>query len=55
MVVSCVGVAAGMVSTCEREIGPIDAIVNCAGAARRRPSDQFEPQAYRLAMEAKYL
>lgn len=49
------GAAAGVVSSCEREMGPIDALVNCAGAARRRPPDELDPAAYRLAMEAKYL
>jgi NAD(P)-dependent dehydrogenase (short-subunit alcohol dehydrogenase family) len=49
------GAAAGVVGTCEREVGPIDVLVNCAGAARRRPPDELDPAAYRLAMEAKYL
>lgn len=49
------GAAAGVVATCEREVGPIDVLVNCAGAARRRPPDELDPAAYRLAMEAKYL
>jgi NAD(P)-dependent dehydrogenase (short-subunit alcohol dehydrogenase family) len=49
------GAAAGVMDACEREIGPIDVLVNCAGAARRRPPDELDPAAYRLAMEAKYL
>jgi NAD(P)-dependent dehydrogenase (short-subunit alcohol dehydrogenase family) len=49
------GAAAGVVAACEREVGPIDVLVNCAGAARRRPPDELDPSAYRLAMEAKYL
>jgi NAD(P)-dependent dehydrogenase (short-subunit alcohol dehydrogenase family) len=47
--------AAGVVAACEAQVGPIEVLVNCAGAARRRPPDELDPAAYRLAMEAKYL
>lgn len=43
------------VEACEARLGPIDVLVNCAGAARRRPADELDPAAYRMAMEAKYL
>ena len=43
------------VEACEAHLGPIDVLVNCAGAARRRPPDELDPAAYRMAMEAKYL
>ena len=49
------GAAAGVVAASESQVGPIDVLVNCAGAARRRPPDELDPGAYRLAMEAKYL
>ena len=47
--------AARVVVDCEAQVGPIDVLVNCAGAARRRPPDELDPGAYRMAMEAKYL
>ena len=47
--------AARVVADCEARPGPIDVLVNCAGAARRRPPDELDPGAYRAAMEAKYL
>ena len=47
--------AARVVADCEAQVGPIDVLVNCAGAARRRPPDELDPGAYRMAMEAKYL
>lgn len=38
----------------ERELGPIDVLVNSAGAARRTPPDELSPAAYRAAMDAKF-
>ena len=37
-----------------RDIGPIDILVNSAGAAKRTPPDELSPAAYRAAMDAKY-
>jgi NAD(P)-dependent dehydrogenase (short-subunit alcohol dehydrogenase family) len=38
----------------ERELGSIDILVNCAGAARRTPPDELRPEHWRAAMDAKY-
>jgi NAD(P)-dependent dehydrogenase (short-subunit alcohol dehydrogenase family) len=46
--------AARVVDTVERELGPIDILVNSAGAARRTPPGDLTPQAWRAAMDAKY-
>lgn len=43
-----------MVDTAERELGPIDVLVNSAGAANRTPPDDLTPAAWRAAMDAKY-
>lgn len=43
-----------MVDRVERELGPIDILVNSAGAAQRTPPDDLTPQAWRAAMDAKY-
>jgi NAD(P)-dependent dehydrogenase (short-subunit alcohol dehydrogenase family) len=48
------GEAGRMVDTMERELGPIDILVNSAGAARRTPPDDLSPAAYRAAMDAKF-
>lgn len=42
------------VDTMERELGPVDVLVNSAGAARRTPPDDLSPAAYRAAMDAKF-
>src|ERR1700759_3634602 len=39
--------AANMVDAVEREIGPIDILVNSAGAAKRTPPDDLDPAAWR--------
>ncbi|HZY34502.1 MAG TPA: SDR family oxidoreductase [Rhodanobacter sp.] len=39
----------------EREHGPIDVLVNCAGAARRAPPDELDAAAVLAAIQAKYL
>jgi NAD(P)-dependent dehydrogenase (short-subunit alcohol dehydrogenase family) len=49
------GEVAGMVADrVERHLGPIDILVNSAGAARRTPPDDLNPQVWRAAMDAKY-
>jgi len=47
-------VAADMVEAVERRVGPVDVLVNSAGAARRTPAEDLTPEAWRTAMEAKY-
>jgi NAD(P)-dependent dehydrogenase (short-subunit alcohol dehydrogenase family) len=46
--------AIGMVERAEREFGPIDVLVNSAGAARRTDADDLTPAAWDAAMQAKY-
>ena len=43
-----------VVDAAERDLGPIDVLVNSAGAARRTPPDDLTPGAWRAAMDAKY-
>jgi NAD(P)-dependent dehydrogenase (short-subunit alcohol dehydrogenase family) len=45
---------ARMIDAMEREIGPIDILVNSAGAAKRTPPDELDPAAWRAAMDAKF-
>ncbi|AIF47796.1 SDR family NAD(P)-dependent oxidoreductase [Dyella japonica] len=48
-------VAAQMVAEyIENEFGPIDVLVNCAGAARRTPPAELHADAMHAAMQAKY-
>ena len=48
-------VATRMVMECiENDHGPIEVLVNCAGAARRRPVDELDAEAIQAAMQAKY-
>ena len=48
-------VAAQLVMECiENDHGPIDVLVNCAGAARRAPPDELDAAAMLAAMQAKY-
>lgn len=42
------------VDALEAELGPIDVLVNSAGAARRTPPDELTPAHFRAAMDAKY-
>jgi NAD(P)-dependent dehydrogenase (short-subunit alcohol dehydrogenase family) len=42
------------VETLERALGPVDILVNSAGAARRTPPDELSPATYRAAMDAKF-
>src|SRR5438034_367268 len=46
--------AAEMVEVVERRVGPVDVLVNSAGAARRVGAEDLSPEAWRAAMEAKY-
>jgi NAD(P)-dependent dehydrogenase (short-subunit alcohol dehydrogenase family) len=46
--------AARMVERVENELGPIDILVNCAGAARRVAPDELTPAAWREAFDAKF-
>ncbi|HQT60352.1 MAG TPA: SDR family oxidoreductase [Acidiphilium sp.] len=48
------GQAGDMVAAAEAELGPIDILVNSAGAARRTPPDELTPAHWRAAMDAKY-
>ena len=38
----------------EAALGPVDVLVNSAGAARRTPAPELTPQAWQDAMQAKY-
>jgi NAD(P)-dependent dehydrogenase (short-subunit alcohol dehydrogenase family) len=46
--------AAAMVERVEKEFGPIDILVNSAGAAKRTDADDLTPAAWRAGMDAKY-
>lgn len=46
--------AARMVEQVEAQQGAIDILVNCAGAAARRPFAELDPAAWRAAMDAKF-
>ena len=46
--------AAAIVERIEGEVGPIDVLVNSAGAAKRSPPDELTPAVWRAAMEAKF-
>lgn len=46
--------AAEMVREVEAKLGPIDVLVNSAGAARRAPPDELTPAKWRDAMDAKF-
>lgn len=46
--------AARMVAAVEAKLGPIDVLVNSAGAAQRTAPDELTPDAWRAAMDAKY-
>ena len=46
--------AAALVQTVERDLGPIDLLVNSAGAAKRTPPDELTPYTWQAAMQAKY-
>ncbi|NLS00581.1 SDR family oxidoreductase [Rhizobium sp. P38BS-XIX] len=46
--------ALAMVNKVEADIGPIDILVNSAGAAARTPADDLNPAIWRAAMDAKF-
>jgi len=46
--------AAAMVERVEKEFGPIDILVNSAGAAKRTDADDLTPAAWKAGMDAKY-
>lgn len=46
--------AARMVQEAEAALGPVDVLVNSAGAAQRTPPDELTPAHWHAAMEAKY-
>jgi NAD(P)-dependent dehydrogenase (short-subunit alcohol dehydrogenase family) len=46
--------AASVVTKAEQALGPLDILVNSAGAARRTPPDELNPAAWHAAMDAKY-
>lgn len=46
--------AAAMVERVEREFGPVDVLVNSAGAAKRTDAAELTPEAWHAGMEAKY-
>jgi NAD(P)-dependent dehydrogenase (short-subunit alcohol dehydrogenase family) len=46
--------AGAMVEKVEKEFGPIDVLVNSAGAAKRTDADDLTPAAWRAGMDAKY-
>ena len=46
--------ASAMVDHVEATLGPIDVLVNSAGAAKRSPPDELSPAAWRAAMDAKF-
>ncbi|HKB82883.1 MAG TPA: SDR family oxidoreductase [Burkholderiales bacterium] len=43
-----------MAREAEAELGPIDILVNSAGAAKRYPPDELNAQSWHAAMDAKY-
>jgi NAD(P)-dependent dehydrogenase (short-subunit alcohol dehydrogenase family) len=43
-----------MVREVEARLGPVDVLVNSAGAAKRSPPDELTPGFYRDAMDAKF-
>jgi NAD(P)-dependent dehydrogenase (short-subunit alcohol dehydrogenase family) len=46
--------AAAMVAQVETDFGPLDVLVNCAGAAQKTDAVNLTPEAWRAAMDAKY-
>ena len=43
-----------LVAETEANLGPVDALVNCAGAARRTPPEQLDAKSWHDAMDSKY-
>ncbi|MDD0811469.1 SDR family oxidoreductase [Curvibacter sp. RS43] len=48
------GAALAALDAAEAGLGPVDILVNSAGAARRTPPDELQPEAWHAAMQAKY-
>ena len=48
------GAARALVEEVETQHGPIDVLVNCAGAASRRPFAELDPGAWKAALDAKF-
>jgi len=48
------GQALAVVDKVEADVGPIDILVNSAGAAARTPADELTPAVWRAAVDAKY-
>ncbi len=46
--------ASAMIDAVENRLGPIDVLVNSAGAARRTPPDDLTPARWREAFDAKF-
>ncbi len=46
--------AGAVVEQAEQQFGPIDILVNCAGAAKRTPPDELTPQHWHEAMDSKF-
>jgi NAD(P)-dependent dehydrogenase (short-subunit alcohol dehydrogenase family) len=46
--------ASSLVAAVEARVGPIDVLVNCAGAAERHAIDAYDAEAWRQGMDAKY-
>jgi NAD(P)-dependent dehydrogenase (short-subunit alcohol dehydrogenase family) len=46
--------AAAVVERVEKEFGPLDVLVNSAGAAKRTNAEELTPAAWRAGMDAKY-
>lgn len=46
--------AGAMIDAVEKRVGPVDVLVNSAGAARRTPADELTPEVWRAAFEAKF-
>ncbi len=46
--------ALALIDKIEAEVGALDILVNCAGAARRTPPQDLSPAHWRAAMDAKY-
>ena len=46
--------ASALVATVERQLGPLDVLVNSAGAAQRHTMDEYGEEAWHQGMNAKY-
>jgi NAD(P)-dependent dehydrogenase (short-subunit alcohol dehydrogenase family) len=46
--------AGAMIEAVESRVGPVDVLINSAGAAARTPADELTPAAWRAAFDAKF-